>query len=215
MTDVTFPDDALAEAELQKYSTMWADPDYRLVAPGEPLVAEAIQAMGMDPVREELVIDFGCGTGRPAEAFMAAGFQCTGVDLTEDCLDEGVDLDAFVAATLWRLPPPNELFAHWGFCTDVMEHLPPGKVEPALREIRARTWRGVFFQIACFPDTRAKHGGLELHLTVREPGWWAELLRTIWPAVVVRPNGDRPQFCCMTGETNPFAEQAPMECSPE
>lgn len=46
----------------------------------------------------------------------------------------------------------------------------------SLEAIRERTTTGGFFQIATRPDTCGELIGETLHLTVRDPEWWVELV---------------------------------------
>ncbi len=155
--------DELAEAERLKYERSWTYEDYRMRAPGEAVVDDAIAKLGMEP--PETIIDYGCGTGRPAQRFVDYGFRARGVDIAKNCLDEGVNFP-FIQSCLWDMPVID---ADWSFCTDVMEHIPPDRVESVLMGIAARTERGAYFQIY---RSSSKHHGVELHLTQRPPEWW-------------------------------------------
>lgn len=166
-------------AERAKYERVWEFPQYRHQAPGEALVDDAIQALGMQP--GDTVIDFGCGTGRPAQRLQERGLSVTGVDFAANCLDTAVSIP-FVRADLTDLP---SMAADWGYCTDVMEHLPPEQVAGVLANIRASVRRGVYFQIATRPDVMGKLIGETLHLTVQKPDWWQEVLEQHWSAVEI------------------------------
>ncbi len=172
-----------AEHEREKYERMWGVPAYRNFSPGEKLVSDAIREL--DIQSGDSVIDFGCGTGRPAMQFQSAGVHVTAVDHVTNCLDENViDRVNFVQSNLWQLPP--DLKADFGFCTDVMEHIPTNRVHDVLSEIKRTTRAGVFFQIATFPDGMGRRIGETLHLTVRPPQWWEDTLRKHWTAVTIR-----------------------------
>ena len=173
--------DTLAQAEADKYAAVWRYDAYRKNAPGEKCVFDAFKALGIK--EGDTLIDFGCGTGRPARAFQEAGIHVTAVDFAVNCLDEGVKVP-FRQACLWNLP--DDMIATYGFCTDVMEHIPPEKVDAVLANIRAATTDGVFFQIATRPDTMGRLIGRTLHLTVKSADWWAHRLRLAWPNVTVK-----------------------------
>jgi len=146
---------SLSETERAKYERMWAVPAYRNHSPGEPIALCAMADLGAKP--QTTVIDFGCGTGRPAQTLAGAGFYVVGVDHTRKALDEGQPRGwEFVEACLWEMP---DISAEWGYCTDVMEHIPTEKVHDTLASIRERTNQGVYFQIATFPDG-VQSGGL-------------------------------------------------------
>lgn len=168
----------LAETERAKYEAVWQHDQYRKAAPGERCVPEAIRRLRMKA--GDTVIDFGCGTGRPALALQKAGMNVTAVDFAANCLDESVNIP-FRQACLWDLP--DDLIATFGFCTDVMEHIPTDRVDDVLGNIAHATTSGVYFQIATRPDRLGRLIDQTLHLTVRDADWWAERLRRYWPNV--------------------------------
>lgn len=73
------------------------------------------------------------------------------------------------------LTQPLPIRASHGFCTDVMEHIPPGDVAAVLRNVTEAA-RTVFFQISTVPDAMGVLIGHDLHLTVRPHAWWLEQL---------------------------------------
>ena len=145
---------------------------HREYSPGEHLVDRAINDLEMTTF--ETVIDFGCGTGRAAKKFQDQGFSIVGVDIAPEALETDVPL---IQACLWHMP---DMYADWGFCTDVMEHIPPEKVQPVLKQIRARTKKGVFFQIALTKDSFGDRIGERLHLTIEPMEWWVEQILKHW-----------------------------------
>lgn len=152
--------DAVARSEQAKYRKMWDRPEYRIWSPGEDSAAEAMEAFG-----HSSVIDFGCGEGRALDRFLAAGMVAFGVDLV--ALHE-----AAIEACLWDLPDSLEP-ASWGFCADVMEHLPEDKVDAVLENIAAKVRKGCYFRISTVPDCMGRLIGETLHLTVKSSSWWA------------------------------------------
>jgi SAM-dependent methyltransferase len=170
-------DSSLIDAERTKYERMWEFPEYRKNAPGERLVDDAIKKMAM---KSGTVIDFGCGTGRAAQAFADKGFAVAAIDIAENCLDEGVDIPVFVQC-LWE---PIGLSGDYGFCTDVMEHIPPEKVDDVLENIACAVDR-CYFQIATFKDGMGRLIGDTLHLTVKPAGWWKDRLESHFDSVDV------------------------------
>ena len=172
--------DDIAERERNKYERMWDVTAYRNYAPGEALAKQAFNEMGMR--KGDKLIDFGCGTGRPAAQFQRMGAAVIGIDHVTNCLDQGVDI-TFLQCCLWDLPP--DLACDYGYCTDVMEHIPPEKVDDVLSEIRRVVRNKVFFQIATFPDGMGKRIGETLHLSVHGPDWWEAKLSEQWGSVIV------------------------------
>lgn len=172
---------ATAEDEKRKYERMWTIPGYRVSSPGEDLVDAAVTALGMESGQS--VIDFGCGPGRATKKLRDMGFTVLGLDIAENCRDEGMDFP-FRLECLWNLPADIEP-ADWGYCCDVMEHIPPEHVDAVLAGIRAKTRKGAFFNIAFFHDGFGNVIGERLHLTVQPQSWWLDRLRQHWPMVEV------------------------------
>lgn len=158
-------DEVTLEArERAKYEKVWEFDQYRLTAPGEEAVDAFLEAVR--PPAGTTVLDLGCGTGRPAARLAAEGLDVTGVDFATNCLDPRLRAHVrLVLACLWGLPPGLE--GDWGFCTDVMEHIPPEKVRDTLTCIAGATRLGCFFQIATKPDRLGPRHPLLHHLPGR------------------------------------------------
>lgn len=162
-----------AEEEKAKYEKAWAHDDYREYAPGEYIVEKYV--VWCKPKRNR-IIDFGAGTGRAALALYNLGFDVTLIDIADNCLDESVRDRLgrnLVIANLWdKIEVPR---AEEGYCTDVMEHIPPEHVEAVIENILGLCDR-VFFQICLKDDHFGQVLGEHLHLTVRSFAWWHDLL---------------------------------------
>jgi hypothetical protein len=161
----------LEESEAEKYERMWRNPDYRKVAPGEHFV-DFFQ-IACKPGKDDFVIDFGCGTGRAAKALRTAGFRVLGVDFAPNCLDRDADID-FAIYNLWDLP--EDMRCDWGYCCDVMEHIPTDKVDGVLKNIAQSCRKGCFFNISMEPDSFSVGSSDKLHLTVMPVEWWITML---------------------------------------
>ena len=157
--------------EREKYQILWARQDYRDWSPG----ADAVDAfLALEP--EGLVIDFGCGTGRAALK-IAETHRVLCIDFTDNCRDKAAVILPFVQHDLTR---PIPVRGDVGFCTDVMEHIPPEDVDAVLANIMASVPR-CFFQIATVPDAFGAAIGQTLHLTVRDHEWWAaKFAKILW-----------------------------------
>lgn len=182
--------------EALKYGKLWTNPEggedanlYRKVAPGEDLAQKFLELA--QPKELADVIDFGCGTGRGGFALaLLGGMRVTMVDFVNNCLDEDVrnmlttqaHRMRFVKADLEQPLPPG-VIAEYGYCTDVMEHIPPDKVDDVLKNILLAA-RHVFFSIATQPDSCGKLIGETLHLTVQPFSWWLEKFQTTFGATV-------------------------------
>lgn len=175
--------DPLSVYEAEKYRRMWSVPEYRSWAPGEDTLD--IMRESLAPKPPDLIIDFGCGTGRPALKLAEAGFRVIGIDCAANCLDRTAhDRFSFIEASLWEIPTWVP-FGDYGYCTDVMEHIPPNRIDKVLEAIADRSTKGAFFRIDFGEDSMGKRIGETLHLTVREPAWWRERLSRFWRSVEV------------------------------
>lgn len=163
--------------EKAKYEKCWENPDYRVIAPGET-TAFLFKKL-LKPKRDESLIDFGCGTGRGGHTLSAlCGLNTTLVDFAPNCLDAEVreaieefpDKLRFVERDLSK---PLDLKAKYGYCTDVLEHIPPEQVEQVIDNIM-QCVEGCFFQICLTEDHFGKIVGHPLHLSVHDHAWWKE-----------------------------------------
>ena len=168
----------LEQREREKYEKMWTFGAYRKDAPGESMVEHAIESLGMK--QGDSVIDFGCGTGRASAKFKSLGYNVKSIDFAANCVDEGVDLD-FIQACLWDLP---DIRAEYGYCTDVMEHIPPEKVQDVISGIASRV-KAAYFNIATRDDALGALIGKKLHMTVMDAAHWESLLKLHWDDVMV------------------------------
>jgi SAM-dependent methyltransferase len=151
-------------SEKEKYEEMWKHDVYRDFSPGEQCIGTFIEVARPSP--GSTVIDFGCGTGRASAILDNYGLNVTAVDFASNCLD--VKSLNFVQADLSESIPVT---AEYGYCTDVMEHIPPDKVDQTIRNIMRASGR-VFFQISLVPDNCGTLIGHQLHLSVHTYEWW-------------------------------------------
>lgn len=177
--------DALSEH--QKYETMWSLPEYRQWSPGEDAVDEFF-----DLVRPEgTVIDFGCGTGRAALKIEERGCDVIAIDFASNCLDHAARGLRFFTMDMSK---PMPFRAPYGFCTDVMEHIPTDQVRDVINNIMACA-ETVFFQISTVPDIMGAHINQVLHLTVNNHEQWEALFKELgYEAVLSFDKGDASQF---------------------
>jgi SAM-dependent methyltransferase len=180
-------DSDLEAQEQAKYEKAWDVKEYRDFSPGEGMVIPFIHRVGKPVLKDEngkpipppTMYDYGAGTGRAALYFKLGGFDMIPVDIAKNCLDDFVELvlgDRLMVANLWDLPEDMPR-ADYGFCTDVMEHIPPEKVDAVLENIR-RTCKSIMFGICFHDDHFGEDMGEVLHLTVKPFRWWRDKLRT-------------------------------------
>lgn len=99
----------------------------------------------------------------------------------------------YLEANLWDLP---SIRARYGFCVDVMEHIPPERVDQVLENIQKSVTESVFFQIALFKDggSNLVKTDSPLHLTVEKAEFWAEKMRKYFDVPYEDP-GNRYYSC--------------------
>ncbi len=168
--------------EAKRYRQMWKADSYRAISPGEQLAMHFLQ-QAKPPANAEC-IDFGCGTGRGALMLaLMGGMRVTMLDFADNCLDPEVrealvtqkERLSFHVADLTIGSPCT---AAYGYCCDVMEHIPTDDVPKVLENILAAA-QHVFFSIAsgpdnCGPDVLGE--GEHLHLTQQPMAWWLSIL---------------------------------------
>lgn len=165
--------------EQSKYSRLWEKDVYRAVSPGEQWASVFLQHAKPDP--DSRAIDFGCGTGRGALMLaLLGGMQVQMLDFAPNCLDSEVaqackTQNGRLKFAVQDLTKPIAARAPYGFCCDVMEHIPPEDVRTVLRNILASASH-VFFGISTVPDEYGALIGEPLHLTVQPMAWWVKQL---------------------------------------
>lgn len=166
--------------EVAKYRKMWEGEAYREVSPGEEWVVDFLAQA--KPKRDSEVIDFGCGTGRGGMMLALLGaLKVTMLDFTTNCLDEDVakacqTQPERIKFAVSDLTQPIEHSAVYGYCCDVMEHIPEVDVQKVLGNILSSA-QHVFFSIGTAPDIHGATIGETLHVTIHPMAWWAEQLQ--------------------------------------
>lgn len=169
----------IVEIERDKYTELWRDvPDYKNYSPGLENVARFLNIV--DPFPLAFIADIGCGTGAAGLEFAKAGLEVHWIDITDAGLRPDVPRDRFIQMPLWGS------WKHgfdYGFCCDVMEHIPTEYVMLTLDRI-VSVCSISWFQINFLPDGFGEQIGQSLHLTVRPFTWWLERLRSLNGEVV-------------------------------
>lgn len=166
--------------EQSKYERLWGEfGQYRAVAPGEHWADQFIATA--KPTSGSTVIDFGCGTGRGALRIrQLTGATVHALDFTANCLDADVKpwLGEAFTFTQHDITKPIALRADYGFCTDVLEHIPPQDVDAVLRNIGIAC-RHLYLNISTVDDAMGALIGEPLHLTVEPAVWWHSKLEEL------------------------------------
>ncbi len=189
------------------YEKCWDLEDYRIYSPGERLVSDFIGAA--KPYKTQTVIDWGCGSGRAGyKLYKDHGLNVTLVDFAANCLDENVRKEAednenlrFVQLDLTKDIDPEKLehTSQYGFCTDVLEHIPEEDVDAVLENILSHS-KHVFFQISCIEDHFGAHDAIRgdkdrehLHVCVHNYQWW--LRKFVDYGVTIHRSADLKRSC--------------------
>lgn len=178
--------DDIALVERDKYLAIWERPEYRKVSPGMLECERAFTICKM--MSSQSLIDFGAGPCRAAKWFQDKGLDVLAIDFAANAREADVP---FVDACLWDLPESLPK-ADFGFCTDVMEHIPEAKVSAVLGNIAMLTRRSAYFRIATRPDKMGpRFLNQPLHVTVKDAEWWRRQVEEHFPLVDVVENTGR------------------------
>lgn len=158
------------EAERLKYEKAWSIPEYADHSPGEKIIDLFEEICSP----EGTVIDLGAGSGKGALALKKLGLDVTMLDLTFSGLDKRAEKLRKIEGSLWG-NWQRTVGWDWGYCTDVMEHIPTEYTMLVLDRIMSNC-RSVFFHICLVQDGFGKIVGEPLHLTVRPFEWWKDRL---------------------------------------
>lgn len=171
--------------ERAKYAEISILPEYNVVHPGLESADWFLDVL--DPRAGETVIDIGCGAGGAGLKLAERGLQVTWLDLVDVRLDSTIDRKRFIQSCLWDCSWPLRRRIGWdyGFCVDVMEHLPTEYTMLVLDRI-VSCCRTSWLQIACAPETHGDLINQRLHLTVRDFEWWRDRIATVGNLVDAR-----------------------------
>jgi hypothetical protein len=110
-----------------------------------------------DALQADTVLDYGCGEGKLSEAAAA-------VRRIQN-YDPGIPGRE-------GMPKPVDLVV----CTDVLEHVEPGKLDAVLDHIRRLAAKGAYLVIATRPAKAMLPDGRNAHLIVQPAEWWLDKL---------------------------------------
>lgn len=177
--------DPIEDVERKKYEAVWGHQSYRKVSPGAMECERAWEVL--QPDLGETLNDYGSGPARATKWFSEKGLITIGVDIASNAAETDV---LVMMAPLWDMPSvPNSDYA---YCCDVMEHIPPEKVDDVLSQIAGKTRKAAFFRIACRPDVMGpKLVGEPLHLTIEQGDWWKAKMASHWSLVKPLASGSQ------------------------
>ena len=207
-------EDRLDEIEKEKYEQVWSHPQYRQWSPGADEHATAFdmfqQATIYKPEDKTTVCDYGCGEGWSVQFFNDQGYKAWGVEHAKNAVRAAGIL--VYEECLWKMSHLPD--SDHAFCCDVMEHIPPHKVNLVLSQIASKTRNQAYFRIAFVDDnfgpTLLKK---PLHLTVEKTKFWIFTLNRHWGYVkpLVQRSGYGTFICADPISRRDELENTPME----
>lgn len=183
MTVLHIPD-GIAQ-ERAKYAEVWSIPEYKEYSPG---LEDVDRFMGViDPPPHSTLIDLGCGAGVAGVALRDRGLSVDWLDLTDAGLDDKVNRKRFIEAPLWDASWMTHRKMGWdyGFCCDVLEHLPIEYTMLAISNMLAAC-RTLWLQVCLRPEDQNRFVRDTLHLTVCPYDWWLIRIATLGRVIDAR-----------------------------
>lgn len=161
----------LAEKYISEYRLLHTDPwfkkngyvygygDGKVVVDSFPIINNLIRNH-----KAESILDYGCG--KAVAHTVKNLFIQNGVNEVY-LYDPAVD----AYQTL-----PDKIFGGV-ICADVMEHIPEQNVDFVLDQVVSFADKFVFFVISCNPAKYNLKNGENVHITIKQPGWWLSKLK--------------------------------------
>lgn len=195
--------DALAErgvsqaidAEIRKYQVFWASgracghnsPGIQIY----PMVRNYFLNAGL-----QSLLDVGCGGGEVLEAAQQDGMTVRGLDIADGLsgTPRASFLDRLVLAPAWEMPLEDDCVDAF-FSSDVLEHLPPSRIDATLDELQRVSRYGGVLAISGRADVSGLAWGALLHLAVFPLEYWQSKLERRFTIDLVR---------CVSEDTNPL-----------
>lgn len=169
--------------ERAKYREIWDTSEYQESwSPGLENVAHFMAVLR--PKAGETLVDIGCGAGRAGLDFRKHGLQVMWTDLV-NVLDPEVPKSRFIECPIWDCAWHRPHGFDYGFCCDVMEHVPTEYTMLTIDRI-ARSCRTTWFVIHFEPDVMGQLIGKPLHLTVQPFTWWRDRIASLGNLVDAR-----------------------------
>lgn len=163
------------EKEVSKYERIWDFAAYKEESPGVHWLEKFLRIVQPEPGAS--IVDIGAGAGAASRLLKDKGFDVIGIDLVSTAW-EHKDIK-LVKGTLWDHVAWTPIDVHYGFCCDVMEHIPTEYVGLVVDNILNHVNMGCFFSISFMPDNGGKLIGEQLHLTIKPFTWWRDLFREL------------------------------------
>jgi len=137
----------------------------------------------MSPVGS--VIELGAGNGKALEEMAKNGLAVIGLDIAANAgMFEVAKKNPAVTAYQQCLWEPWGVSGDYFVTADVMEHLPPGRIDEVMLRIKQNIRYGGFMQVCTVVDSTGRvRFGTPLHLTIQSEEWWERKLMEHFTAV--------------------------------
>jgi len=167
----------LLDDERDKYSAIWSQRAYHDHSPG---LEDVDRFWGVvKPEAGYTLLDIGCGAGLAGLELSNRGLNVQWLDIIADVLHPSIDRKQFIQAPVWSSWSTRRSTGwDYGYCVDVMEHLPTEYVALSLFRI-VSACRTSWITVSFLPDNLGQLIGQKLHLTVRSFEWWRDIIGSI------------------------------------
>jgi ubiquinone/menaquinone biosynthesis C-methylase UbiE len=179
------------EQEKERYQFMWASGRYRRNSPAMRHVNHFLFTSRRAP--GDTLIDLGCGMGHAGKR-LSKYLHVFLFDLVHQAVEvEGLP---FIEGNIWDLSALPVF--DWVYCCDVLEHIPPERVDETLTGMARITRKGGIATVSHLPSPMSDFGiterNEELHLTVESSDWWTEKIGKLWHIKNIETNWRDSQF---------------------
>lgn len=146
-------------SEVRKYQACYADSAYRM---GKRRIQRMKADIDTVPAGSTL-LDVGCGRGETVYYALEQKILASGIDIVPELAGIYVQ-----TASIDEIPFESVDVVT---CYDMLEHLPPDEVDPALDELFRVAKKTMFLTVS---GNEAEKDGETLHLSVHDHDWWEE-----------------------------------------
>ncbi len=169
------PKPTTREAELAKYVACYEDPDYRCTARRLDGLAKALKECP-----GESYLDISCGRAESLDLARTLGFaEARGTETVPELVEARGDVQRAVLPHTGLASKCADVVS----LIEVIEHLVPEDVEPALRELARLARRAIIISAATTP---AFHNFVSMHPSHRPAAEWDALFRRVFAGAQVR-----------------------------
>ena len=161
------------QTEDEKYSLLWNN-NYN------PANWQRLAQKLVENEEKGRIIDFGFGEGSAIDYFIKNRFQVEGIEISSYAIKKQRDKGIIVHhSSLDHIPSIQDKSFEFGFCNDVIEHLPQNAIIPTLNEMKRICSGKIYLSVCPTPSHHLSDNGENLHLTVKPKEWWENEFKKI------------------------------------